>query len=193
MAYMDVMCSHLLGMSAEELQYLDDHSALDLPKIRGKPVPDAVRQIRSILMRRASVPRHLEFIACIYGFLEERGVIRPWVLYSMDQRVSPATAVGDVLSTLPRCRVGRYTKTTPSFSCTCLVASDEVGWMVYSPCFFCIWPWSSCVAIHQPSPGKSLLVTGALERLLGEHPESSCCGIYQDLSKAHDAARRMMQ
>lgn len=193
MAYMNLLCSHLLSLPEGRLQYLDDERDLSLPKVRDKPKRMAVRDIRGYLMRMPSLRRHLECVAHIYCFLVEQGAIQPWELYRLDRRRgNHAALVGDVLDSFLHRESGCCTKITSTFSCTCLMTPDEEGWMVHTPCFFCIWPAPSCVAVHQPPPGYSPVVSRALLRIVGEQPDAFRCGIYQDLNEAHDAARRLI-
>lgn len=190
---MSVLCSHLLGLPEGILQYLDNERDLALPHIRGKSVQRAVADIREHLANMPTLKRHLECIAHIYCFLVEQGAIQPWALYRVKGKGDHAAIVGGALDSFLRREVGCCTKITPTFSCTCLMTHDEVGWMVHTPCFFCIWTAPSCVAVHQPPPGQSQMANRVLQRILGKQPHSFQYGIYRDLNEAHDAAQRLIQ
>ncbi|KAL1430391.1 hypothetical protein MTO96_015096 [Rhipicephalus appendiculatus] len=144
-------------------------------------------------MDMRTLKKHLECIAHIYCFLVEQNAIQPWALYRVKEVENHAALVGSVLDSFVRRETRCCTKITPTFSCTCLMTIDEVGWMLYTPCFFCIWTAPSCVAVHQPTPGHSPMVSRALRRILGKQPQSFRFGIYRDLNEAHDAARILMQ
>ncbi|KAL1485904.1 hypothetical protein MTO96_031665 [Rhipicephalus appendiculatus] len=192
MAYLDVLCSLLSSMPCFTLPLLDDEADLNLPKVRGHSVHDAVSAIRACLASAPCQRSGLQSVAHIYCFLAEQRALQPWVLYRLDQSGNQADRVAGVLNTVRgRCEVGSYTKRTPSFSCTCLLTPDEVGCMVYIPHIFCIWPSYPCVAVHQPPPGYSSLGAGALWQILGGPPDSFCCGIYRDLNEAFRAAKQL--
>ncbi|KAL1421708.1 hypothetical protein MTO96_003973 [Rhipicephalus appendiculatus] len=193
MAYMNVLCSHLLSLPEDRLQYLDDERELSLPKVRGKSIRKAVDDIRENLTNMPTMRRHLECVAHIYCFLVEQGAIQPWELYRLTGMGDHAILVGGVLDSFLRRGTGCCTKVTPTFSCTCLMTTDEVGWMVHTPCFFCIWSAPACVAVHEPPPGNSPIVIRALHRILGNQTHSFRCGIYRDLNEAHAAARQLIQ
>ncbi|KAH8020799.1 hypothetical protein HPB51_004621 [Rhipicephalus microplus] len=193
MAYMSVLCSHLLGLPEDQLQRLDDERGLPLSKIRGKSIQKAVKSIRVHLTNMPTLRRHLETVAHIYCFLVEQGAIQPWTLYRIPERGDHARLVGGVLDSFVRRGTGCWTEITPTFTCTCFMTSDEVGWMVHKPSFFCVWTEPSCVAVHEPPPGRSLAVSRVLFRILGTQPQSFQCGTYRDLNEARDAARRLIR
>ncbi|KAL1421707.1 hypothetical protein MTO96_003972 [Rhipicephalus appendiculatus] len=191
MAYLDVLCSLLSSLPDFRLEYLDDEADLDLPKVRENSVHDAVSAIRACLASETFQLSSLQSVAHIYCFLVDQRALQPWVLYRLDQSQNQADRVAGILNTVRHRRVvGSYTKTTAWFTCTCLLAPDEVGCMDYIPHIFCVWPSYPCVAVHQPPPGYSSLGTGALWQMLGGPPEHFHCGIYEDLDEAFRAARQ---
>lgn len=192
MAYMDVLCSLLSSMPHYRLQFLDDEADLDLPKIREKTVHQGVSAIRACLASVTYQHKRLQSVAHIYCFLVYERVLQPWVLYRLDPSQDHTNRVAGILNTVRRRReVAGYTKKTPSFTCTCLLAPDEVGCMQYIPHIFCFWPSYPCVAFHQPPPGFSSYGTGALCQILGGPPDNFRCGIYHGLNEAFGAARRL--
>ncbi|KAL3225551.1 hypothetical protein MRX96_049192 [Rhipicephalus microplus] len=94
MAYMSVLCSHLLGLPEDQLQRLDDECGLPLPKIRGKSIQNAVKKIRVHVTNMPTLRRHLETVAHINCFLVEQGARQPWTLYRIPERGGPCPPCG---------------------------------------------------------------------------------------------------
>ncbi|KAH6919420.1 hypothetical protein HPB50_029592 [Hyalomma asiaticum] len=191
MTYLDLLCSHLSRMPLETLWHLDDEPALHLPKVRGNPKTTAIDMIYESLKNTCSHSKHLANVARVYCFVAEQDFLQPWMLYSLGRRENHVAHALGVLNTVLPGKVGCHTKATTSYWCTCLVATDEVGWMVCTPGIFCVWPSFAYVAVHEPSPGHAPFVTRMLEQMLGEEPDSFHCGIYQGMNDARAAARRL--
>lgn len=192
MAYLDVLCSVLSSLRYFKLENLDDEDDLQLPKVRGKGVQQAVSDIRNSLTSQHSHFESLQSVAHLYCFLVGQRAVQPWVLYRLDQGGNQADRVAGIVNNVQRrSEVGIYAKTTPSFASACLVTPDEVGCMDYIPHIFCTWPDLPCVAVHQPPPGYSTLGTGVLRQMVGGPPDSFYSGVYQDLNEAFRAAGRL--
>ncbi|KAL3249413.1 hypothetical protein MRX96_056039 [Rhipicephalus microplus] len=127
MAYLDVLCSVLSSLRYFKLENLDDEADLQLPKVRGKGVPQAVSDIRNYLTSEHSQFESLQTVAHLYYLLMGKRALQPWVLYRLDQGENQVDRVAGILNNVQRrSEVGIHAKTTPSFACACLLTPDEV-------------------------------------------------------------------
>ncbi|KAL1481831.1 hypothetical protein MTO96_034224 [Rhipicephalus appendiculatus] len=192
MTYMDVLCSHLSKVPEHELRRLDNEGFSDLPKLGEKSVPEAVSAVRAHLQSITDLERRLNFAAHLYTCLAVLGVMRPWVLYRVDQKKNHRDVVCDILKKMRHRRVfGVYTNITSNVCCSCLLVPDEERGRDFKPHLFVIWHSQPCIAIYEAPDGHSPLLENTLRQIMGSRPESLRCGVYQDLSSAHVAARQL--
>ncbi|KAH6919805.1 hypothetical protein HPB50_015178 [Hyalomma asiaticum] len=192
MKCLDELCCRLLSLSGDVLQHLDDEDSLDLPKVRGKSILEAVSSIRAHVESIDEPHERMECIAHIYCCLAGQGLIRPWVLYRGNTCMNAGVIVANILNEMDGAHKGAfYTKSMTSFTCTCLMASSRVGTSSYEPYFFCTWGLLSYLAVYQAPEGHSLLLRRALSRVLGGEPNSSHLGIYGNMHDAMAAASQL--
>lgn len=179
-------------MQADQLYSLEDEDFLEIPQIRGMPVPMAVESIRGHIAAMPSVRDSLCCVCDIYACLIKKGVIGPWVLYNV-----PYTQceLEDIL-------VIRYMEEMQSRSGfahsmnvrtdrvrTCALVpqsiTPSVGHDIYG---FCFWTSSASVAVFRPPEGYSHGQHQVLVKMFGANPAAFECGVYDDLDSADDAA-----
>ncbi|KAH6923783.1 hypothetical protein HPB50_006804 [Hyalomma asiaticum] len=150
----------LLGLPEDVLQHLADKDSLDIPKVRGKSIIEAVCSIRAQVESINEPHGRMECIAHVYCCLAGQGLIRPWVLYNGNTCMNSGVIVSVILKEMDGAREGAfYTKSMPSFTCTYLMASSRVGISSYEPYFFCTWGLLSYLAVYEAPEGHSLLLS----------------------------------
>ncbi|KAL1446853.1 hypothetical protein MTO96_028714 [Rhipicephalus appendiculatus] len=182
-------------MQADQLYSLEDENSLDLPQIRGMPVPRAIASIRGHIDAIPDVKERLCCVCQVYACLMDKDVIGPWVLYR----------VGDTQGAADDALVIRYLKEMESKSgfahsmsvtkerthmCSLVPEGNtsSAGHALYCLCF---WPSLACVAVFRPPEGYSAGQNEVLVKMLGDDLNAFECGSYDDLGSAYQAATRL--
>ncbi|KAL1429743.1 hypothetical protein MTO96_015774 [Rhipicephalus appendiculatus] len=196
---LDVLCHLLSGLSADVLQKLDTTAWLELPKVEGMSVPQAVGTIRVYLQSITVLKKRLSCIARIYCRLIDLNVVRPWVLYGLDNKKLDGTTFKYFLDTklrLPGHEMGYYCMLKGPYQYYCFVASDDGTGTNYRLSCFCVSSCSPCVAVYQAPGGQgvlSMFTLQVLEQMFGGTPDEFRRGFYPDPISAFDAAKQYYQ
>ncbi|KAL1415166.1 hypothetical protein MTO96_029683 [Rhipicephalus appendiculatus] len=190
-AYMDVLCSHISSLSEDRVHRLDDEIWLELPKIRGKTVQEAVAVISKHIGAIPILKNRLIAMARMYcGLMVLRG-LRPWILYRLDGRRSNPAVIDTYINMVRRTQVvddGCYCLEKASVKYYCFMTDNDASPKYFRHSCFCVS--GSYVAAYQAPEGNAPFTTNVLHNMLGGSPDDFRLGVYGNLDSAFAAARK---